>query len=386
MGKKLRMVWMLVMVLLFVSSVTGWASGPSPLEQVLAQVPSVAFAEGFFSYADLEGLSALVPGAAGPAEEEAAPDYLFSEGGSAFLRVMKGVSAGQPELTQTIYQYDKVEEAMGLSVFDVTQTAEAGRVPQRLVLMRGAMDTSAVQQALTDKGYQPSDALEGLWCPDGDCGLGTQVDLAARDPGFLFGGLLGARWPVYFGESVLMASQSQGVILAAAQRQPGLLSQEPIRAMVDALSKDLNQVHQLLLISPASIYGDTDTDSPWEGIGLLALAQVDSEEAQQVVMAVYYDDVARAGAAKAALDAGEPDVVLADGRALHLLLDELSAVWEEAAVTPLADGAVLRVALGFPAEKETLTKDSMKQPGLPFSLFSRMLQRADLNWLAALGR
>lgn len=380
-----RVYRMLVMAFFLVLSQTSLAAELSPLERMLAQVPAAAFEDGFLSYADLQGLSSLVPGSGAPEAGQAADDYWMSGSGSAYRRMMMGVSAGQTELVQTFFQYDKVQEATGLSVFDVAQTVEVGRAPQRMVLMSGDMDTTAVQQALTKKGYQPSDAQQGLWCPEGDCGLGMQVDLAARDSGFLFGGLLGARWPVYFDEGVLAASLSKGAILAAAEEQPSLLEQAAVNATVAALSEDLRQVNQLLLLDPGNVLDDSRAGSSWSGIGLLAIAQADSLDAQRVVITMYYDDTARAEAARAALDAGAPDAVLANGQALPILIDDLGGAWESATVTSAETGAILRIPLRFSEQREALADNTQVQPGRAFSLFVRMVIQMDLQWLTELG-
>lgn len=385
MKNKWRIAWMLIMALFLVSSVTGWASGASPLEQVLAQVPQEAFDTGFFSYADLKGLTALVPGVALPAEGQMAEDYLRSDSGSAFIRAMSGVSAGYGELIQTLFQLDMVKDATGLSVLKVEQTAEVGKQPQRLVVLRGGFDTQAVQQALAAKGYQASTEQQGLWCPDGDCALGAKVDLAGRDPGFLFGGLLGARWPVYFGKGVLMASPSEGAIRAASQRRPNLLEDEVVSAAVTAIGEDLGQVHQLLLLDPAKVLDGTRAGSSWSGIGMLAMAQVDGADAQRVVITISYDDGAQAEAARAALDVGVPDVVLAGGQPLPFLVEDLGGEWEDASVTQTGTGAVLRIPLRFPEQREALAADGRMSPGLPFSFFTKMVIQLDLHWLAELG-
>ena len=355
-----------------------------PVYAFLSRLPAAALQDRVFRYVDIEALVKARPGATQPADTEDFEKAASTKPRQAYVLAMTGAAAGLSPLSYSLLRSAEFEEKTGLNFFGIKQLAEAGVPPHQQLWLAGDFDEERLKEALGEKGYQETKGnfAMRLWCEEGNCGKGLDMDLSQRDPDFLFGGTLGRKWPVAFGEGVLVSSPSELFIRAVASQEGQMLTDnKALMALLEAvLSPDGNQggsLSQLTLV-PADQAFLTALPSALP----FALAHLDREDAQWVVLGLAFPDAAAARKAAEALPARIEKGALQDGSPVKDRLEALKGVLGQQRVETLPDGeALLVMPFRFPSQREETEESPEASSALPFHFFSRMLMKRDLDWL-----
>ncbi len=371
---------LLVVALMICLAVPATAS--SPVETLLGQVPASAFEAGHISYVDYHALVAARPGATAPTDTKDIPAFQTTPEGKVYFKAMQGAASGSSTMIMYLYLADEMKAMSGINPFLMAQSLEAGAPPSQQVWLQGGLDTEAVITALKQQNYQASGGTEQwtLWCEDGACGNGQRTDFSRRDPAFLFGGDLGRRWPVVLGEDLLASSPDSEVILQiAAADGPSLLDLPEVKDVLTSVRSlpDADQVTQFQVFSAATLFVDSQ-----QVPGVVGLFQLDSPEAQRVVLALRYPDPAGAKDALTRFEANFPSAELTTGQPLVTVVENQSGSLEPLSVYEAEGGsAVLIIPFLFPSETAAATENPDSQSAVPFALFRNMALKRDMDWL-----
>lgn len=349
------------------------------LAQLLIKVPAPANREQYYlSYVDYEALLAAHPDTRMPAPGQDMNSILETPEGSALTNALATVSAGVSEVMLMFRQQEQVEESMGISLFSLKKSLSAGLPPAQQAWLVGEFDESKVRAALMNKGYE---AVQGedpdllRFCAEGDCSKGAEINLEQRDPAFLFGGTLGARWPVALSEDTLAATPDATLFSRLfAQDGNAYGEDELVKSMLSALQKDGVSPSQFLLVS-----GFLAFLKPVAGDSLVAIAQVDQDQGQSVRLAISYADLQAAKAAQEKATDRVENARLSDQSTLKERLDRFSGSLQQAEVVNGPQGSGVLVYT-FQFQKPEDAKPGTMPQG-PFSLFYRVLMQRDLDWL-----
>lgn len=343
------------------------------LQTLLSRVPRAALTNGYLSYADHEGLAAVQQGAEAPASAADAAEHYKTPAGQAYLRSQQGTSAGFFRMMMYMGIAEDIARSSGFDPHRVRQSLSLGAASQQS-WMAGPFDLNELARALTDKGYQETSHENGLalWCEGGDCDGGSRMDLARRDPAFLFGGDLGRHWPVAFAEGLVATAQDGPTIrLIAAQEGPTLADDARFKALLQAAELPEGQ-------APATVLQLMTAPHPGPAAdGLLAIAMAANEEAVYVVVSLpWAGGLDEAGIA--AIETLIQEAPLSRGGSLEMALQNQEGQLLAPRLVTEGEVTLLSLPFRFPAATQMAAD---KPVSLPFQFFAGLLQRNDLAWL-----
>lgn len=349
-------------------------SSEDPLLSSLQEIPAAGF-DGVFSYVNLDAMFDSIPGLTKPApDSKLAAD---SQDMKDAVRVLYRISAGPSTFRQVFNYLSETDEINGFYPLAVSQLIEVNLPPQQQMWLRGSFSPDKLKTALARQNYE---ALEkdgndyAVYAPDGDPEGGRNMDLSNRDPGFLFGGMLGQRWPVIFNDSVIGASPD-GRIIRAAEGAATLSSRPDL--------VDLLNAARLLYgdVTPAQVYAmpaELALDIEIMPLTLSRFALVsyyeDGNEYVLILLNTRTEDAANALAAQ--INANLKDAVLkSSGRTLTDALEN----WDAAALdVEIAQGENGSYTVALPFRFAERDEDVLASG---FGHFVTMLMQRDMRWL-----
>lgn len=371
----------LITVLLVLLSGVVSAQAATPLEQLLTAMPATAFSDGYFSYVDYQALVAARPDAAPPTEAVSMDDHRQTPAGQQYFQTMLGVSSGFSGVTRYLYMADNVAQSMGIFLPAIGQSAEAGLAPRQQVWLQGGIDAESVTAALTARHYQQvgdTTSTPAIWCLDGNCTTGTRVQFELRDPSFLFGGELGANWPVLLDDQRIAAAPDATVFQAiASSNSPRLMDMPEVSDLYQSLTgyAEGGVISQLYMLKPNVAFTAPPTDT---GLNAVAVTHMESADALHVIIAMHFSSADEAAAAQTAMPGNIENAVLRTGQPVTHIVEDFSGTPQEPMLIETKNGVVLLVPFAFPPQSE-VGKDVAS--AMPFQSFSRMLIQRDFDWV-----
>ncbi len=354
-----------------------------PVHDLLAQVPQGAFTSGYLSLTGVEALILARPGASGPFSGNRAD-------ARPFRLAMQGISGGFQDLVVLLPQAEDVVRATGSNPLAVRQSMAIGLPPFNQAWLAVEFEPNAPEETLKGKGYGPvsqAGSVMDLWAAESSLESATVIDLAKRDPGFLFGGMLGGRWPVAFKDGLIVSSRDAEALRQIASGEGPMLAERPAgKALLDAAvqtgGEKGGKIIQLYLLTPEHVWPDETGAAGISPPELVLLAQADGEDASQAVLAFYYAEEAGARSALSHLEARLPDAQIAStGRSLEDVIQNLDGQREEPRAVPAPDGAgVLLIPFRFPSQAAAAERNPDAASALSFRAFVTVLMKADLGW------
>ncbi|NLE69762.1 MAG: hypothetical protein GX611_06190 [Clostridiales bacterium] len=372
-GRLLTLIMMMVML-----TGAAYAEG-STLHDLLAIVPAPEEgARVFLSYVDVDAMMKARPAEFIPKNA----DEHFLPAAQPYRMARMGVVAGSPELQMALLMPD-AEAVNGFSPFAVKRSLYLGHPPYQQTWLTGDFEEAPLTGALTAQDYQMMEAPQGgfaVWCPDGDCSIGHNMDMNRRNAASLFGGSLGRRWPIALFPGVLATAPDEKVFEGIINQQGPSLSELPaVQAMLKLLQPEgAPPPSQLILVDAGDGMGEQVP-----GVGLMALAQVDGETALTVRLVLQFEEEAAAQAARERLDGeGLEAIQLQDNTPLTARLEDLQGQVTDLSVqvSPGA-GALLVMDVSFPSQAQVTAADPESPSALPFGMFYQMFMKRDLRWL-----
>lgn len=372
-GRLLTLFMMMVML-----TGAAYAEG-SALHALLALVPAPMEGERvFLSFADFEAMLQARPGEFVPGKME---EYGLKEA-QPYRMAQMGVVTGFPEMQMALLLPGS-EEANGFSLFSVKRSLFLGHPPYQQAWLAGDFEEAALKKALEALDYQSVKAPQGglaAWCPDGDCSIGHNIDMSRRNAAFIFGGSLGRRWPITLFPGVLATAPDGAVFDRITGREGPSLGELPaVQAFLAVLEPEgAPPVSQLILVDAGDGMGEA-----LPGLGLMALAQLDGEEAFQVRLVLQFEEEAAAQAARERLDGeGLKDIQLQDKSPLTTRLEDLQGQVTDLSVQDAGEaGSLLVMDFSFPSQAQVTAENPEAASAQPFNLFYRMFMQRDLRWL-----
>ena len=332
----------------------------------------------FLSYVDYEAMNKARPAEFVPKnwEEQMLPEA------QPYRMARMGVVTGSPEMQMALLMPD-TEAVNGFSPFAVKQALYLGHPPYQQTWLTGDFEEAPLTEVLTAQDYQPVEAPQGgfaVWCPDGDCSIGHNMDMGRRNASLLFGGTLGRRWPIALFPGALATAPDEKVFAQIISKEaPSLLDAPVVQAFLAALEKEgAPPPSQLILVDAGDGMGEQVP-----GVGLMALAQVDGETALTVRLVLQFEEEAAAQAARERLDGeGLEAIQLQDNTPLTARLEDLQGQVTDLSVqvSPGA-GALLVMDVSFPSQAQVTAADPESPSALPFGMFYQMFMKRDLRWL-----
>jgi hypothetical protein len=173
------------------------------------------------SLVDRDAIPLAYPDARKPSSTSALVNALIgqenvTQGEAVWALVFRGLL---DETAQTVTLSEDLPEALGIEVLQIGQVATFGSPPANGTLFTGDFDLHAVYSALAARGYTTEDEL--LWCYEGDCTNGLQVNPGQRNPANPFGGSLGRTQPVIVAPGLLYSAASEDVVRSGAAAAAG---------------------------------------------------------------------------------------------------------------------------------------------------------------------
>lgn len=378
-GKK-QLARLLVCIFFISISASAQEAQTNGLPALLNEIPLSSFESGWLSYADYEVL-AEHNGTSLPHNLQEAQS-LSNEQTDALFSVFMSISAGPTDFLRSLPQGQEVFLASGVDFFSVRRALEIGVSPARQLWLEGRFDSETIAEALLQKGYlQTANTVTDrqTWAPGGDITAGNRMDLSKRDPAFLFGGDLGQSWPVILQPGVLASTPDKLGAQAIAQGEiPTLMGHNELMSGVSVLLQqgDVAQMYALTPEAGGLVIAGENALPRYE---LILLAHVFSEDAQHVIIALVYDDEnAIAAAGELLTSRMMEEVTLPSGEVLQSLVSQHRGEIVYPFVYDATGNPVLITAFSFPLPHEAQGGSSRS----PFRLFSDMLLRRDLGWLA----
>jgi hypothetical protein len=192
----------------------GMAQDAEPVDAVfdlLRVIPNSSATRDMTVLADRSAITAAYPEAQMPATIEALLRAFSAgedvpEGELLWTRVFMNLGDGT---AADFRAEDTLRSALGIGFLQIEQVATFGSPPEDGVALAGSFDADAVEAALSARGYV---ADAGVWCHEGDCTTGMEVNLIMRDPFNPFGGELGRMQPIVADDGVLASTASADVI------------------------------------------------------------------------------------------------------------------------------------------------------------------------------
>ncbi len=374
----------LLLALVAFSSTPARAQEQVPgLDALLAEIPRAAY-DGWLTYADLDALLAGY-GAALPADTEAYFALDGTAGKVAVMSALLAVSAGQSSFFQSLYKPREALTSSGFDVFSVHHVLEIGSPPTLQDWLTGTFPQESIRGKLAEKGYvQVNTGINGreTWASGGDLASGGKMDLASRDPYFLFGGSLGQKWPVVQMPGILATTRDEAGIHAIGWREGPFLDEDKAITGTLAALRGMGSLAQLYLFTPGKAGLDTGAQDALPRYSLIGIAHAFTPDAQRVVIGLSYEDGETARATADLLAARlVTDIPASSGGTLQALIADHGGAMEPLlTVVAPGGGHVALLSFRFPLPAPQSEKDPY-----PFRLFVNMLFRRDLGWLGTAG-
>lgn len=377
MKRKFHLITMLLVLLSGVVS----AQAATPLEQFLTAMPASSFSDGYFSYVDYQALVAARPDAAAPTIGTSLDEHRQTPAGQQYFQTMLGVSSGFSGVTRYLYMADDVAQSMGIFLPAIGQSAEAGLAPRQQVWLQGGFDAESVTAALSALDYQrvgDATPIRAVWCLDGNCTTGTRFQLENRDPTFLFGGELGANWPILLDDQRIASAPDAAVFQAiSSPDSPRLIDIPEVSDLLQSLTgyAESGIISQLYMLKPSVAFTAPPADTD---LNAVAIAHMESADALQVIIALHFSSAEQATAAQTAIPGNIENAVLRTGQPVTHIIKDFSGSSQNPALIETENGHVLLVPFTFPPQSE-VGKDVAS--AIPFQLFSRMFIQRDFDWI-----
>ena len=371
MNRRTRRIFCLLMGMLVVALSTPAMAAQPPLVRLLKAVPAAALDSGaYISYADYAALLAALEAIKAPAEEVPAEDE------TAFRQSLMHIQAGYDRLMMMTLQEDSGMQSNGFAASQVQQSLVVGNPPFQQVLLSGAFNLTRIQQALANKGYQALATTETGWqpfCAEGDCTTGNTIDVSKADPAFLFGGMLGSRWPLLLRDDLLLSTPHNALFLAATKKDmPSVAAQPGIAGLLSILTdaSPAPPVQFILLPAQSAIAKEAP------GIMYLCMQEVWLQEGVQVQLALSFaSDQGAAAAGEQLKQRYKEDILITKQPFSAMVEAQGGKLMDVQAVALGQKGSALLVSFQFPAPTGQPFAPS------PFRLFYSMMIQRDMQWL-----
>ena len=377
----------------------------TPLLGMLARVPTLAFEDGWLSFADYAVIKTQLPHAVNVGSAAEYNALTTPDARSGAFQLLLALSAGANSMLTNLGDPEAIAEATGVDLFQIEQSLETGIPLDVHVWLTGPFDPAAVRRALAGRGYQQiaADASPfDILAKDGDVSNGNAFDLTARDPNFIFGGNLGRSWPVAVDETMLIATPDDVLMRTLAANTGAFLSENKaltslIKASGKAAETDRGVLAQLHVMTPAFLGLDVPDNPPQQTVmtqdnanqpvvwHTLAIAHVYTQDAQWVVLSLAFANQKQAEAAAEVLEVRYRQARLSQQG--EPKLSEVVANYHGSLQTPRVvteEGVpVLLMPIRFPKDEELETLLGKKGlPAQPFRIFTHMVMGRDLGWLS----
>lgn len=142
-----------------------------------------------------------------------------------------------------------MNSVIGIDYFDIDQELSYGMPPTGALILQGEFDTDAVQNAFSNRNYQPMDDL--LWCLAGDCTTGQNTDFQTIDHANPFGGELGRNQPIVIDDNWIASSTTPQQLGYTPTGEP--LAFNSLGEMPDVIDA-VNAVNSLGILIQASLW------------------------------------------------------------------------------------------------------------------------------------
>lgn len=303
-------------------------------------------------------------------------------------------------------QMATMPDVIGIDYFDTEQELMYGTPPNQGLILRGYFEADPIEIAFANRDYEQ--VSDHLWCLDGDCTTGSNIDLANVDTSNPFGGHLGRSQPVVIHENWIASSTSTaqlGYLPTGAQLPPSNLAEHP--DIFDAVTA-INSLGVLIQASIwegstvgyynnfSSLVGNTDIDlthlglDDLDGIAPYTLAvfgDIATEDEQVAVVALTFNSTADAEQSLQEITHRlETQSSIITGQSFKDLIEQRLATVS----TQVIEGDTYSVGLVmFSAPKATFEQlidepapYEWTSPSMLYSLLLSMITRRDLIWMA----
>lgn len=284
----------------------------------------------------------------------------------------------------------------GFDLLAIEQTLFIESFPDQVMLFAGNFDTDAVSEALINKDYVVQDTELLVLCPDIGCDEGSRIDPPNRDATFVFGGVLGQRFPILLTEDFIGASPSLQAFMTIRARAEGrgfsLMDVPAIAAIANYLEDNATLVRQVTFV-PATVLRFEEIPSAPDDLafgvlpqpGYFALVDAPTPDAEETHIILTYEDAETAESALEELLARYEVVpsTVAEDTLFNDLVEARDAEFVGGVVSE-QEGQAL-VVLTFSNAHPANTPDDggfIRQSAFTFNLLQQSLFRFDVLWFA----
>lgn len=355
----------------------------SDLVSLFKKMPASAANTGIISYLDLEAYMASYPYISWPASAEEANELLQSPDLASYRPAFMGIGSGYQQLFRFMAQAPDMQEVSGLNPYQVRQSVSLELAPNTQFWLRGYFNRETIIDALTDQEYEAtsgslSESNEDEWlllCEGGNCGDGLEIDMEKRNPGFIYGGDLGRRWPVMLLEDIVVSTTAASSIRSILSSSGASLIDQaaisyPIEAVENLIINDQEAaITQLLIMKPEFVFGGEIRSNAER----FALFQTNGELAQRVIVSQFFPTFEDAEKAYESLRESIPE-----DESLSSLIQSLGGEMEDLFLESSEAGAVVVLPIRFATPADILADDGTITQ--PFNAFTRMIMSYKMDW------
>ena len=229
------------------------------LPEMLQNVPDTEASRQWFTFADYEAMTLARAGAVRPATLEAfesdLPPYRFWW--AAFMGIQSGVALDFARLW-----WNDGDTVNGFTFFEMDGSVQYGSPTEQVQMFLADYDPDKVIAAHADRDYtvEETDSYQLLCSPDG-CDAGQQVNVADRDPTYIFGGHLGRKQPVLMYDNIILSSPYMPAVEAhrdvVTGDAPSLADDADYRALAEAAGVGVEAIIQGYIL-PVSVIATTE--------------------------------------------------------------------------------------------------------------------------------